>query len=167
MALFNNYDMKDSQNSLYQGEDNAEMVVSDLGATLGPTGSRWPTSTKRGALETYERTKFITKVRANTVDFAAPSWPMMFGFLPMPPLPYTLFTYPVVLFGKMPAPDVIGERWIGRGIPRKDARWMGDLLHQLTPEQIRAAFRSANYSPEEVEGFSEVIERRIAALEEL
>ena len=35
--------------------------------------------------------------------------------------------------------------WIGRGIPGADAHWIGDLLGQLTPVQIRDAFRSGGF----------------------
>jgi hypothetical protein len=51
--------------------------------------------------------------------------------------------------------------WIGYHIPRADARWIGQLLAQLSKEQIRQAFRSAGYSPQEVEGFANVVEQRI------
>lgn len=164
MAMFNNYDMKDSQNSLYKGPDGVRMVVSDLGATLGPTRTRWPLPTGRGELDAYQKTKFITNVHKNKVDFAAPAWPTLFGFLPLPPLPYTFFSYPLVLVGGRPAANLTAQWWIGRGIPRDDARWIGSLLARLTPAQITDAFRSAHYSPKEVEGFSREIRERIAAL---
>jgi hypothetical protein len=44
---------------------------------------------------------------------------------------------------------------------------MGQLLGQLSPEQIRDAFRAAGYSPQEVEGFTRVVEERIGQLEKL
>ena len=55
-------------------------------------------------------------------------------------------------------------RWIGRRIPREDVQWIGQLLAQLSPEQIRDAFRAAGYTPDEVEGFAKVVEKRIAEL---
>jgi hypothetical protein len=61
----------------------------------------------------------------------------------------------------------MGLRWIALGIPSADARWMGELLAHLSPQQIRDAFRAARYSPEQVEGFSEVLEKRIAELRAL
>jgi hypothetical protein len=54
--------------------------------------------------------------------------------------------------------------WIGRHIPPADARWIAHLLAQLSPDQIRDAFRAANYSPQEVEAYSRVVEQRIAEL---
>jgi len=58
-------------------------------------------------------------------------------------------------------------RWIGRDIPRGDAKWIGELLSQLSRDQIRDAFRAAGYSPAEVEQFSDVVEKRIAQLQNL
>ena len=54
-----------------------------------------------------------------------------------------------------------------QGIPVLDAEWIGDLLARLTPQQIRDAFRAAGYQPTEVEGFAKVVEKRIAALNQL
>jgi hypothetical protein len=55
--------------------------------------------------------------------------------------------------------------WIDRKIPRNDVKWIGSLL--LSLGQIRNAFRAAGYSAQEVEGFAEVLEERIAALNDL
>jgi hypothetical protein len=60
-----------------------------------------------------------------------------------------------------------GLGWIGKRIPRPDAKWMGDLLGQLSHGQIEDAFRAAGYDPKEVDGFTAVVERRIAALRAL
>jgi hypothetical protein len=49
-------------------------------------------------------------------------------------------------------------------IPRSDAQWIGNLLAQLSPSQIRDAFRAAGYSAEQIDGFSSVVEQRIAEL---
>ena len=46
-----------------------------------------------------------------------------------------------------------------------DARWLSNLMKQLSDEQIRDAFRSANYSAEEVEMLTGALKRRISALE--
>jgi hypothetical protein len=60
-----------------------------------------------------------------------------------------------------------GDRWVIQNIPIADAKWIGHLFAQLSPDQIRDAFRAAGYSPTEVEGFTETIRRRIAELESL
>jgi hypothetical protein len=56
---------------------------------------------------------------------------------------------------------------LGHHIPLTDVKWMGHLLAQLSPLQIRDAFRAAGYSPDEVEGYSRVVEQRIAVLAKL
>jgi hypothetical protein len=160
MALFNNYDMKDAQNSIYDQPARRQFLVGDLGATLGPTGSRWPGGSIRGDMERYRKARFVKKVTKDYVDFAAPSWPMMFGIIPMPPLPYHVFTVPFAALGLPSAPDLIGQRWIGKRVPREDVVWMGRMLSRLSPEQ-------PDYSPAEVKGFSEAVQARIAQLNAL
>jgi hypothetical protein len=59
------------------------------------------------------------------------------------------------------------NHWVGRRIPVADARWVGDLLARLSPQQIRDAFRAAGYSPQEVDGFGSVVEQRISQLKGL
>jgi hypothetical protein len=59
------------------------------------------------------------------------------------------------------------NHWIGRHIPVADARWVAHWLVQLSPQQIGDAFRAAGYSPQEVEGFTRVVQRRIADLTKL
>jgi hypothetical protein len=44
---------------------------------------------------------------------------------------------------------------------------MGQILAQLSPGQIRDAFRAAGYSSQEIEGFASVIQNRIAQLNKL
>ncbi len=167
MSLIGNYDMKDSQNAVYEDEGSRRYIVADLGATFGATGSRWPSESSKGDLSEYSRADFIKKVTPNYVDFAAPSWPMLFGFLPTPPLPYSILTAPMRLAGKPAAPNVWSQRWIGKRVPREDVRWISALLGRLSRQQIRDAFRAGHYTDAEIEGFSKVLESRIAQLSEL
>jgi hypothetical protein len=46
-----------------------------------------------------------------------------------------------------------------------DARWLSNLMKRLSDEQIRDAFRSANYTAEEVEMLTGALKRRISALD--
>jgi hypothetical protein len=136
MALVNNWDVKDTNNAVYQVRGSpAEQIyaVSDLGGTFGPTGLNW---TQRGNLKAYRQSKWITKTSSGFVDFGTPAMPAL-------------------------------NHWVGRHIPVADAKWVGDLLAQLSPKQIRDAFRAAGFSPEEVEGFSKIIELRIRDLKAL
>jgi len=49
----------------------------------------------------------------------------------------------------------------------EQARWIGDLLSKLSEEQVKDAFRAANYKPEEVEGLAQEVLGRINALHSL
>ncbi len=50
------------------------------------------------------------------------------------------------------------------GITVADARWLSNLFKGLSDEQIKDAFRSANYTPEEVDLLTAALKSRIAAL---
>jgi hypothetical protein len=49
----------------------------------------------------------------------------------------------------------------------EQARWIGDLLSRLSEEQVRDAFRAANYKPEEIEALAQEVMGRINALHSL
>ena len=49
----------------------------------------------------------------------------------------------------------------------EQARWIGDILAQLSEEQIKDAFRAANYKPEEIEALAQEVSGRINALHSL
>ena len=156
MALMNNWDLKDVNNSIYEEKDNdsgtpkLHYVVTDLGASFGTTGRSWTEARSKGNLESYRHSKFIRKVTSEYVDFNVPTRPALIY----------VFT-PKEFISRM---DL---RWIGKRIPRSDARWIGGLLGKLSHEQIRDAFRAAGYSPEQVDGFAAVVEKRITALNNL
>ena len=157
MALMNNWDLKDSNNAIYQGKDkkgpeSLEQIymVSDLGATFGKTGFTMSHEASRGNLESYKDSKFITGRTRDQVDFAAPSRPTL------------VETFNVPVFVKR-----IDMRWIGRDIPIADAKWMGQLLGRLSPDQIRDAFRAAGYSSQDASEFAAVVQGRIAELNAL
>src|SRR6185503_4722270 len=61
MALMNNWDLKDSNNAVYQGKKDLEQIylVSDLGASFGPTGFKMSHEGSRGNLDAYKRSDFI------------------------------------------------------------------------------------------------------------
>jgi hypothetical protein len=150
MAVMNNWDLKDINNAVYQTRDEPiedRYIVSDLGATFGPTGLN---GSLKGKPAAYRKSKWIKSISPEYVDFNVPSSPAMNYYIELYELPQRL-----------------GLLWIGHHIPRKDARWMGDLLAHLSPEQIRDAFRAGGYSADEVEQLSTVVERRIGELEKL
>src|SRR5207237_67678 len=125
-------------------------LVSDLGASFGPTGLVKGHEKSRGYLPAYQRSRFIRKTHGDEVDFDTPHRAAIVALV-----------NPPHFFMRL------GLRWIGRNIPRQDAKWLGERLAQLSPGQLRDAFRAAGYSPQEVEGFTAVLQSRIAQLTEL
>ena len=49
----------------------------------------------------------------------------------------------------------------------EQAKWIGGILSQLSEQQIRDAFRAANYTPEEIEALTRTVMRRISELNNL
>jgi len=156
MAVVNNWDLKDENNAIRdykkgdQSGDTREYLVSDLGASFGTTGRKLSHTKSKGNLGSYEQSTFIAKERQNSVDFNVPSRPSL-----------------IVAFDAHEYAERMGMRWIGETIPRKDARWVGDMLGQLSDDQIRDAFRSGGYSGAELDGFTADFEQRIAELKKL
>ena len=155
MSLMNNWDVKDENNAIYQDKKSGEQlyIVTDLGASFGSIGYRLGPGRGKGNLGSYKGSKFITHVHSNYVDFGSPAHSTVLSIL-----------------GIFSIPDFVNRmrlRWIGRHIPREDAKWMGSLLAQLKPAQIEDAFRSAGYSDKDIAEYSAVVEKRIAELGKL
>jgi len=51
-----------------------------------------------------------------------------------------------------------------KNITVAQAKWLGNILTQLSDQQIRDAFRAANYSPEQIEQLTSVVRSRINEL---
>ncbi len=147
MALLNNWDLKDENNAVYQSEGRSIYLVSDLGASFGTTGFSVTRAESKGNLDNYTDSKFITAVTPAGVDFGVPSRPAMIHITELK--------------------SRVGLEWIGKGIPVQDARWIGAILAKLSAQQIQSAFGAAGYSPQEVVGFSAVVQARIAELNRL
>jgi len=150
MAVLNNWDLKDENNAIYREGGQRIYTVSDLGASFGCAGRCWPRDRTKGDLEKYSESKFIRHVAPDTIDFQTPARPRF-----------------VYLVNPKEYLNRVHLEWIGRHVPRADAKWMGDLLARLSPQQIHDAFRAAGYSQQDVDAFSTVLERRIAALIDL
>jgi hypothetical protein len=163
MAVINNWDLTDANNSIYeekkcdgpakQQQDSDDLriyAVSDVGASFGTAGRVRDRAIAKGNSDSYRRSKFISKIGPDYVDFAVPareSW--------------VLIVNPKEYIRRLRL------RWIGHHIPRSDVKWVGGLLAGLSSEQVRDAFRAAGYSPEQVDQFSEVVAQRIAELNDL
>ena len=164
MAVINNWDLKDENNSVYfekelnaddkhsdkSGDTGVVYVVSDVGASFATSGRVRDRAAAKGNFESYRRSKFICRTTVEFVDFCTPRRESL-----------TLAVNPKEFIGRLRL------RWIGRHIPRSDAKWMGQLLAQLSQDQILDAFRAAGYPPEQAEVFADVVGQRIAELEDL
>jgi hypothetical protein len=149
MAMINNWDLKDLNNAIYEVPGEApHYAVSDLGATFGKTGGVG--SRTKSRLDDYSESVFIDEVNAEEIDLTIKSRP--FFLLAADPYHYLKLS---------------SRANVGKGIPRADAKWLGQLLGQLSMEQLRDCFRAAGYSPMEVEGFAKVVAGRIADLNKL
>ncbi len=152
MALINNWDLKDVNNKVYVKKDGGDPIyaVSDLGATFGPSGLSFPFSKSRGDLKSYENSRFIIRTTSEYVDFRTPS-------------------RPALIYASWPPAYIkrVGLDNILRHVPRDDARWMGDLLGQLSESQLHDAFRAAGYTPTQIDGYSKVVQNRISQLRAL
>jgi hypothetical protein len=147
MAVINNWDLKDKNNTIYQDGPRLIYLISDLGASFGTNGRALPLRKDKGDLGSYERSRFIVKTSPESVSFATPARPQ-----------WMLLCSPKAYFAR------VHLEWIGRDIPLDDARWMGQILSRLSQRQIGDAFRAAGYSPQETAAFSQVLQSRIAAL---
>ena len=156
MALVNNWDLKDENNAIYNDKEtgNQLYMVTDLGASFGTTGYRLGAGRGKGDLGDYKHSKFISHVHKDSVDFGTPSHSTIVALLGVP------FTLPNFITRQ-------NLRWIGRDVPRQDAKWIGGLLAQLTPEQIKDAFRAAAYSDSQIQEYSAILQQRIAKLAKL
>ncbi|HZE64601.1 MAG TPA: hypothetical protein VE056_12010 [Pyrinomonadaceae bacterium] len=141
MVLFNNWDIKDSNNVIILAHSHRgnelRYVISDLGATFGKTGTLplfWRITRSRNNPQDYEKAKFVEGVRDNGV---------------------VNFRYG----GK--------KREIFDDITVPQAKWLGELLAGLSVAQIKDAFRAANYSPEEIGILTEAVQDRIEQLRSL
>jgi hypothetical protein len=148
MALINNWDLKEINNDIFDVNGEPRYEVADLGASLGRTGNNFGRS--RGVMKDYAESKFVKKVTPTNVDFVMHSRPFFLTIIYFPN--YRTRT-------RMES--------VTKHIPIEDARWIGSRLGLLSPEQIRECFRSASFSPDEVEGYARIVMQRIEALKKL
>ena len=158
MILLNNFDAHAGNNRIIyvDGPSGRETryYVSDLGATLGRAGGLGGTRTKND-LTDFLSTKFVRGVdaRDGVVEFDYDTRPRGLGHLSvLHPFYYR---------------EQVNKEKAMRGIPITHARWIGSLLSQLSDEQLRDAFRAANYSEGVRESYVSALRERINQLTEL
>ena len=163
MAVINNWDLKDENNAIRGPRDRAGpeaaasanenehlYEVSDLGSSFGSSGLERTDEASEGNLRAYSASHFIKNLDDDEVNFDVPRRPALI-----------VLANPHQFFSRL------GLRAIGRHVPRKDAKWIGHLLAQLSPEQLRSAFRAAGYVDQDIEGFTKVLQGRIVQLDQL
>ncbi|HJX85261.1 MAG TPA: hypothetical protein VJ723_13040 [Candidatus Angelobacter sp.] len=148
MALVNNWDLKNVNNTIRVVEGEPRYMVTDAGATFGSTGNSLTRSKSRP--KDYVDSKFIAKSNGEFVDFEMHSRPFFLSVVNVPN--YKERT-------KM--------EQVTKHIPRADAKWLGERLGKLSEEQISDCFRAAGYSPEEVTILTQTVQKRIAELNAL
>jgi hypothetical protein len=155
MGLIANWDLKDDNNAVLEdATDPTQRMyqVSDVGTSFGTPGKSYTDRVSKGNLVVYRRTKLISHIHKHHIDLNFPH---------RPPL-MELFEFEWRFFFRQ-----VRMRWIGKHIPLADAKWIGSLLGQLSPDQIGDAFRAADYTPEQVEAYSEAVISRIKELNSL
>jgi hypothetical protein len=161
MAVINNWDLKDENNAVRGPRDRAGpeagapaaghvYEVSDLGSSFGSAGLERTDEASEGNLRAYTASHFIKNLDGDEVNFNVPRRPALI-----------VLANPHQFFSRL------GLRAIGRHVPRKDAKWVGHLLAQLSTDQLRSAFRAAGYVDQDIDGFTRVLQARIVQLDQL
>jgi hypothetical protein len=156
MAVMNNWDLKDDNNAVYSDDksDRQIFLASDVGASFGTNGLSWTRARSKGNIDSFRGSKFITRTTDSEVDFATPAAPSA--------LLAESFGFGAIPYAKRASLD-----WIGKRIPREDARWIASLLAQLTHQQLVDAFRAGNFPPDVIDMYVSLVESRIAELKGL
>ncbi|HEX8145513.1 MAG TPA: hypothetical protein VF553_23290 [Pyrinomonadaceae bacterium] len=159
MVLIANYDTSLRNNRILTeknpqtGELEAHYVVTDTGATLGKVGGMGGKRTKN-SLADFSSSKFVLGVKNGMVEFDYDTTPKGGGKF-------------ASLFSPGYRKRQENKEKAMRNIPVEHARWIGSLLARLTDEQLRDAFRAANYDNSTMEGFIKALRERIAQLNQL
>jgi hypothetical protein len=156
MILLNNFDAHSGNNRIIyengpRGRE-ARYYVTDLGATLGRAGGLGGTRTKNN-LSDFLSTQFVRGVEDGAVEFDYDTRPSGLGHLSV--------VHPLYYRSQVKKEKAM------RGIPVAHARWIGSLLARLSDEQLRDAFRAANYSDGTRESYVAAFRERINQLTRL
>lgn len=137
MVFMTNWDVLDLQNKILRVGNENHYIVSDLGSTFGKLGNNnFPIIYRLGRKTGSPKHYARTKFIREVEDCEVE-------------LSYK---------GK--------NRDLFKGFTIEDARWLANLLGQLSDRQIRDAFRAAAYSPSEVSLYAETVKRKIRELQD-
>jgi hypothetical protein len=157
MAVMNSWDLKDINNAVFEDSRTGQdlFLMSDVGATFGTNGLSWTNARSKGNVESFKGSKFIEKTTATTVSFGTPK----------PPTARLIET--LGIGGAKDYANRAGMDWIGKDIPRQDARWVASMLKQLSHQQLVDAFRAGHFPPEDIDAYVDLVESRIQELSSL
>jgi len=144
MSLLNNWDLKTGNNDIYQNGQEYQYLVSDVGAVFG-NSNFWRRT--KADLKAYRKGKFLQEVSAEEIDLRLPT---------RPPCPF-LFAFPFYIQRTRLA-------GLAEDMPRHHVEWIGQLLAQLSTQQISDAFRAGGFESSELEGLTQEVQRRISEL---
>lgn len=135
MAFLNNWDMKSANNVILKTGGESQYVISDLGVSFGKTGSNgWPIIWRFG------------RSRNNPEDYSKARFIK----------DVKNNRVKLVFNGK--------NRSRMKNFTTTDARWLADLLLDLSDKQIADAFRAANYSDGDIRLLTASVKDRIRQL---
>ncbi|MDQ1592147.1 MAG: hypothetical protein QOG71_2774 [Pyrinomonadaceae bacterium] len=160
MALLGNYDIRPENNLIISvkdaqsGEAEARYFVSDIGATLGKVGGLGGKRSKNN-LEDFRTSKFVVGVENGLVKFDFHTKPKGGG------------GFFASVFKPGYAKSQAQKERVINNIPVEDARWMGQQLARLSDEQLRDAFRAAEYDTATRDGYVAALRARINQLAQL
>ena len=159
MVLLANYDTSIRNNRVLSttnsetGELEAHYVATDIGASLGKVGGLGGKRSKN-MLADFRSSKFVLGVENGMVKFDYDTTPKKMGVF-------------ASLFKPSYRSSQERKERVMQNISVENARWIGSLLAQLSDEQLRDAFRAANYDEQTMNGFVAVIRDRINQLNHL
>lgn len=151
MALLNNWDIKASNNSINYYAKNGQLryLVSDLGATLGRTGSLGRRT--KSEPKQYAKARFVKHHNLKKIDFVMSNTP-------------TPLLWPIYPFAYPFLTGLMKRKQIVENIPIEDVRWVTQLLKQLSDKQLADAFLGAGFDAVEVKYYAEAVRKRIDLL---
>jgi hypothetical protein len=149
MCLIDNWDLKNDNNAIFEAQGERRFAVSDLGASFGKTGNYFTRS--KGVPADYSHAKFVAGTDSGEVNLVMHSRPPFF----------------LKLFEPKNFRSRARMENIGKDIPVADAQWIGHLLSELSPQQLRDCFTAAGYSPEDADLYARAVEQRITELNQL
>jgi hypothetical protein len=158
MVLMANYDNRLANNKILtapnsEGVLESRYVTTDVGATFGKVGGMGSKRSKN-SLSDYRENKFVLGVENGFVKFDFETKPKGMG-------KFASFFKP-----SYKSSQAKKERAM-KNITVENARWIGSMLAKLSDEQLRDAFRAANYETETMEGFIKTLRERIDQLNRL